>query len=180
MLHYTGPPYSPADNKWHSAIYEDSAVLTCGHDAQVCDDDDEGCIGLAMQVASSMQSIWDPHLIMPPSSPMMRSECLKFPKFPLIDLDKPDLHFVECPTSPTITCPMSSKTHLHHHLLHSFTLHHIKTSVQKHGVFHLPHPQLQIICPGKVPGTCPRKPLCHMIFAVVNERPSLLIYTQGI
>ena len=26
-------PYSPADNKWHSAIYEDSVVLTCGHEA---------------------------------------------------------------------------------------------------------------------------------------------------
>ena len=67
--------------------------LTCGHeeyDARVCDDDAEGCIVLGMRVASSMQSIWDPRLIVPPNSPMMGDGCLKFPEFPLIDLDELD------------------------------------------------------------------------------------------
>ena len=68
-LNTTSPP---ADNKWCYAIY--AAVLTCGdevHDAQVCDDDAEGRISLGMRVASSTQSIWDPHLIVPLNSPMI-------------------------------------------------------------------------------------------------------------
>ena len=42
-----------------------------------------------------MQSIWDPRLIVPPNSPMMGDGCLKFPEFPLIDLDELDLRFIE-------------------------------------------------------------------------------------
>ena len=118
-------------DKWHSAIYEDSAVFTCGHEAyevQVCDD---GCIGLGMRVASSMQSIWDPRLIVPPNSPTMGDGCLKFPEFPLIDLDELDLRFIERPTSPTIIRPTSSKINLHR-LLRPFILRRVKASVQKH------------------------------------------------
>jgi hypothetical protein len=72
--------YSPIHENWHSVIYEDSDVLTSGREAciRLCDGV-EGGIGLGMRVASSLQSIWDISLIVPPNSPMMRERRVQFP-----------------------------------------------------------------------------------------------------
>jgi hypothetical protein len=123
--------YSPIDEKWHSVIYEDSAVLTSGHEAciQLCDGV-EGALGLGMRVVSSLQSIWDISLIVPPNSPMMCDGCVQLPAFPHIDLDELDLRFIGRPTTPTTPRPTSSK--IRRRLLRPFILRRVKASVKKH------------------------------------------------
>ena len=118
------------------------------------------CLG--MRVALSMQSIWDPRLIVPPNSPMMGDGCLKFPEFPLIDLDELDLRFIERPTSPTIIRPTSSKINLHCRLLRPFILRRVKASVQKHvnaqSVPSSPAPAANNLSPENPVGRVPEKP----------------------
>ena len=134
-----------------------------------------------MRVASSMQSIWDPRLIVPPNSSIMGDGCLNFPEFPLIDLDELDLRFIERPTSPTIIHPTSSKINLRRRLLRPFILRRCQgkhLEARQCSESHLL--QLQIFCHLRTPlGCVSKKPfticstseltlLVHSLFTVAG------------
>lgn len=132
--------YTPADDKWGSVTYEDSAILTSGHHeacAQFNGELVEDCFGLCMPMAPSTKSISDAHLIAPPNSPMMGHGCLRLPPSPQINLDELELYFPgpPAPSSATslvpLTTPASSKIQIHRRFLHSLTLRRIKSSVQQ-------------------------------------------------
>lgn len=161
--------FSPVhDDKWHSAIFEDSAatVLTRIQEheaATIAQLNGDGCFGsgLGMPAVSSMQSVWEDaiKLIVPPNSPMVEGidvGCVEqiLEPSPHIDLDELGLHFIKRPTIPalaTTTIPIAPRPtaskiqRVHRRLLRPFILRRVKASARKHAM-HPAQTQTQTHC----------------------------------